>query len=309
MKFKSVLKKAWSRLCKAFPFALCILSILLSLLLPHGREKAQAEAKQIVTVWNVDTFEGGKGSRTSFLKKSAKKIEKRMDNVYFLISSYTIEGAQAALKKGIKPDALSFGVGLSDFAELSLPLEYSFSGGQTEEGCLAYPWCRGEYSLFSLTDNFEEEGEIAISHGGNNLACVAAAYAQIEGESVESLEAYTNFLSGKYRYLLGTQRDECRFVARGVQVYRKALPTYCDLYQYYSVLSAQKRELCFALLDELLSQGTQEALAEIGMRSVRGGEDCKTVSVFSSAEALERLCGIARSGEDIKNLDKFLKKV
>ena len=309
MKFKSVCEKAWKWTVKALPFVLCVVSILLAAFLPRGRKEVQAEGKQVVTVWNVDTFEGGRGSRTSFLKKIARKAEKRLKNVYFLVSSYTIEGAEAALKEGITPDALSFGVGLSDFAEISLPLDYSFAGGQTEAGCLAYPWCRGEYALFSLTENFEEAGSVAVSRGGSNLACVAAAFAGLKGEEVDALAAYTNFLSGKYRYLLGTQRDACRFEARGVQVYQKKLPEYCDLYQYFSVLSAEKRELCFALLDELLSAETQSALAEIGMKPVENRTEGRTVSVFSSAETLEALCSLARRGEDVKNLDKFLKSI
>ncbi len=74
---------------------------------------------------------------------------------------------------------------------------------------------------------------------------VAAALNNLSGEEIDSLSAYVAFLNGKYRYLLGTQRDRCRFVSRGVEVYEKPLNEFCDLYQYVSVLSAEKRSECF----------------------------------------------------------------
>ena len=294
---------------KALPFAICAAVILSATLIPRGKE-AQAETpKRVVTVWNVDTFEGGKGSRTSFLKKIARRLEKKREGVYYLVSSYTKEGAEAALQQGVYPDVLSFGIGLSDFAEKSLPIALSFAGGETDAGCLAYPWCRGKYFFFSLTDNFEDVGETAIGCGGSNLSVVSAAYAGIQGTEMEALAAYTGFLGEKYRYLLGTQRDECRFLTRGVQVYKRELSEYCDLYQYFSVLSSEKRDDCSALLNELLSDESQYELTEIGMYPLAGDSTKRTLSVFSSSDALRTLHDCAASGDEIKKLDKYLKSI
>ena len=218
MKFRKFLKFS----AKAFPFVLVAVIVLIVVFFPHKKEDEPTQ-KRVVRIWNVDTFEGGKGSRTSFLRRVALKAEKDNEGVYYFISSYTLEGANAAFEAGEAPDLLSFGIGLSAFAEMSLPLPYSFAGGNTDAGCLAYPWCGGGYYLFSLKDNFEEEGITVISKGGNNLPEVAASMAGITGELAESNAAYVGFLSGKYRYLLGTQRDECRFAARGVSVYKKPL--------------------------------------------------------------------------------------
>lgn len=303
------LKKCFNILKNVLPFALCVAIILSALLIPRGKEAKADTPKRVVTVWNVDTFEGGKGSRTSFLKKIARRTEKKRDGVYYLISSYTKEGAEAALRQGVCPDILSFGVGLSDFAEKSLPISLSFAGGETDAGCLAYPWCRGKYFLFSLTDNFEDAGETAIGCGGSNLPVVSAAYEGVQGTEMEALTAYTGFLNEKYRYLLGTQRDECRFISRGVQVYKRELTEYCDLYQYFSVLSSEKRDDCLALLDELLSNEAQEELSQIGMYPLASDDARRTVSVFSSDDALQTLHDYAACGSEIKNLDNFLKSI
>lgn len=299
-------EKILRSLLRAVPFVLIAVIILTLIFFPRHKKEEKTE-KRVVLLWNVDTFEGGKGSRTSFLRRVAQSAEKQRAGVYYLIASYTPEGAVAAYEAGQRPDLLSYGVGLSVYAESCLPLSYEFSGGKTDAGCLAYPWCRGNYYLFSMKDDFSEEGLTAISRGGRNLGAVAAAYAGIDGEEVESSAAYVGFLSGKYRYLLGTQRDECRFAARDATIYSKPLSDYCDLYQYISVLSSEKREDCEHLLKTLLSDEVQENLSEIGMYPTKGAEGGRTVSVFSSDEALEQLGNLARTEENVKNLDKFLK--
>lgn len=296
-------------LSRAIPFILIAVIFALTVFLPRGY-KTETE-KRVIRIWNVDTFEGGRGSRTSFLKSVAHRIRKRDENVYYLVTSYTLEGALYAYGEGDRPDILSFGIGLSAFAEQCVSIGDSFSGGNLNGKPLAYPWCRGSYYLFSRTDDFSETGSTAISLGGENLPTVAARLEGIEGEAVESVAAYTGFLSGTYRYLLGTQRDVCRFAARGVSVYSRPLTQFCDLYQYICVLSAERYGDCRVFLEELFSSETQERLSEIGMYSLSSDTPPKaaqTVSVFSSADALVRLREAAKTG-DGKILEKNLKSI
>lgn len=272
----------------------------------YPSEKEETPVRQVVRVWNVDTFEGGKGSRTAFLKSVARRVEEKTDGVYFLVLSVAPEGAKQSFAEGDFPDMISFGIGISEFAERALPLPYSFKGGELGGGTLAYPWCAGGYYLFSLNENFGEEGSTAISCGGSNLPQVAAAIGDIAGEELPSLTAYAGFLEGKYRYLLGTQRDICRFRARDVAVYSKSLGGYCDLYQYISVLSAEKKGECLAFLGELLSEETQKNLSSIGMLSLGETSGSRTPGAFLSDEGRNALLTAAR---EEKNLEKFLKSI
>ena len=288
-------------LLKLTPFLLIAALLLCLLFFPETR--SEAAEKTIVEVWNVDTFEGGKGSRTSFLAKAARRIEG--EGVYYYVLSYTAEGARAALAQGKKPDMLSFGVGLGEFAEECKPLPYSFSGGSIGGRCLAVPWCAGKYVLFSRDETFGEEGEIAVSCGGSNLAVLSAAFGDVKGTELPSDAAYTGFLNGEYRYLLGTQRDVCRFQSRGVSVYTRDLDGYNDLFQYIAVLSEEKREDCMRLVEELLSERTQGLLSGIGMETPK--EPARTVSVFASSAALSEVSDFARAGEDLKKIEKYLK--
>ncbi len=276
------------------------------------KKEAKAE-KTVVRVWNIDTFEGGKGSRSTFLKTVAARLEKDK-SVYFMIESYTKDGAELALKEGNYPDMLSFGIGFSAVLERCLPLSYRFAGGEVGGSAFAYPWCRGGYALFSREGASSQK--TAISCGGENLTGVCAALEGIEGEELDSLAAYVGFLNGNYGRLLGTQRDLCRFQARGVSVAVTPLSKYCDLYQYIAVLSAEKRAVCERFLEELLSPDVQNSLVKIGMFRVTGEQNAfakqtpeYTASVFSSQNALLELKNLAKAGGDGKNLLKFLKSI
>ena len=285
-------------LWRGLPFLL-LLAAAVIVFVPQKSEKA--EARTVVRVWNIDTFEGGKGSRTAFLKSVARELK---GEAYYLVTSYTLEGALSAFAEGEAPDVLSFGVGLSEFAERLLPLKREFAGGELGGKTLAYPWCMGGYYLFSLTD-FEGDGRTVLSVGGENLPAVAARLEGISGEETESVAAYTGFLSGKYRYLLGTQRDVCRFQARGVSVQARPLTKYCDLYQYIGILSSEKRDASLAFVEALLSPEVQGRLSQIGMFPLENNAE-RTVSVFSSREALGRLAAAAREG-DVP--EKYLKSI
>ncbi len=285
---------------------LCVAALIFGAFPPQ--RSAQTAAQPVVRIWNVDTFEGGKGSRTGFLRNVARKFGAR-EGAYFLVTSYTAEGAEAAFLEGERPDLISFGPGLSCFLECARPLPYSFSAGEAEGTVRAVPWCSGGYYLFSATDDFTQAGRTAISAGGTNLACVAARYADIAGEEMSSEAAYTGFLAGKYRYLLGTQRDVCRFAARGASVYRRELAGYNDLFQCIALLSAEKEEICLAFLAELLSPQVQATLSEIGMASYAATGKTRAPSLFSDQTARAALAERARAGEPVKNIDKFLKTV
>lgn len=290
-------------------YVLCLAVVLSTVFFP--KEKESEVQPTIVRVWNVDTFEGGKGSRTAFLKKCAK-IAQGKTSCRYLVTSYTKEGAIDAKQRGEIPDILSFGIGLDVFLENTLALNGTFIGGQIDGKTYAVPWCRGGYYLFSLAD-FEGEGECAISCGGDNLTEVSAAMSDITGKCLPSLTAYVQFLNGEFAYLLGTQRDICRFSARGVSVQSKELIAYNDLYQYCSVLTQDKWDECLLFLEVLFSDEVQNTLDSIGMKSVfqdgKNDATAYTTSVFLSDQARGELRSLASKNERDKMLANFIKKV
>lgn len=318
--------------CFLLAGALCAFSFFRAI--PALRKRADSEERTgVVRLWNVDTFEGGKGSRTAFLNRIAAVYEKEHPGVFVMVSSYTAEGAMAAFAKGNYPDMLSFGPGFSAAADKCLALEeYAFAGGETSGECRAVPWCRGGYALFSLTDDFGAVSgdNTVLSLGGNNLPLVAAAFLSLRNAAAEeSVSAYVRFLGGKYRYLLGTQRDVCRFASRGAQVYCRPVGEFSDLYQYIAVLASDEndRTICGEYLETLLGRESQSRLTEIGMFSpffdIYGADDGLademermgaryTIGAFASLEGLKNANEAAKSvldGSDPEVLKNFLKAI
>lgn len=271
-----------------------------------------------VRLWNIDTFEGGKGSRTAFLNRVSAEYEKAHKGTYVLVSSHTVEGATAAFEAGNYPDMLSFGIGFSAAGIAGAALESvaikgaalqnkRFSGGELNGERIALPWCRGVYAIYSKENDFEQvtKETAVLSSGGKNLVRVAAATLPLFGELTvkDSAAAYVSFLSGKVKYLFGTQRDACRFHARGVNVYCKAIDGFSDLYQYVAVLTEdrERQAVCEGYIERLLGQQTQKKLTEIGMFSpyydiydaaspiedeLERAKVKKTIGVFTSDDGL-----------------------
>lgn len=284
---------------RIIPFLLLAALVLSVLIYPRG-SPTEASQSIVVRIWNVDTFEGGKGSRASFLKRVAGRAEQEQNGVFYHVTVYTLHGIREAFAKGERPDILSFGVGIGSIDGM-IPLGESFGGRD-----IAVPWCRGAYYLFSLSDNLPEQGapdgRTVLSSGGTNLVEASAYFAGISGTTEESLTAYLSFLSGRYDFMLGTQRDICRFASRGVNFYSRLLPVYCDLYQYISILSEDKLDVCQAFVKLLLSEEVQNSLYEIGMYPAKGAQG-RSVDFFSSAERLSEVRSMLRDGTAERQLD------
>ncbi len=128
----------------------------------------KAEYQGIITLWNVDSFEGGFFPRTSFLEKVAKEFEKRNKGAFIKIENMTISEAEANIRQGNKPDMFSFGHGLSGLLESQMQtlsseygksMLYNFYGSGLKGSELkAVAWSAGAYCLLSTTERMENAG-------------------------------------------------------------------------------------------------------------------------------------------------------
>lgn len=276
------------------------------------REQEEESERKIITIWNVDTFEGGRGSRTSFLESVGHTLEKK-GNVYFMVTSHTKESAERQLKEGVYPDMLSSGMGMEGLPDVS---------------CEAVPWCQGYYFYFCKEDDFSAicSENTVVSIQENTASEVAARLWGLDGElkSEPSLTAYVSFLNGKARYLLGTQRDYFRLKSREEVFFLKPVEDYSDLFQCISILTDDESVLptCRSYLAELLSEQTQKRLSSIGMfgDGTEYEEDLplaqlKEISVrytlpyYVSQQTIQELKELARKNGDENFLKNYLKGV
>lgn len=298
--------------------------------LKTNTQNSSMRYKGVLQIWNIDTFEGGKGSRTSFLQNVAKTFEKKHQGVFVLVITHTVNSAKEALHRGERPDLLSYGTSCDFVADIARPIEnMSYKAATMRGKCYAYPWAVGQYMLISFENNFENilPENTVLSSNKNALTVVAGVAMGLTGNFTlqESTTAYNNFVNKKFKYLLGTQRDVARLMSRNLSFYIQPITNFSNLQQYISITTADKGRIasCQSYIELLLSQEIQKKLSQIGMMSLQHNiytaehplytvEQNKphwTISPFLDAEKLQQLITLAMEAlKGDKNLAQNLQK-
>ncbi len=289
--------------------------------------------KGIITMWQVDSFEGGSGSRRQFLLDSAIGFEKENDGVLVMINTYTAQGVSEKLQKGEYPDLISYGCGTDINGSNQLTVDKVSFGGKVGKNAYATAWCKGGYVLICKGDKIGDIPDnlttLSVSQAEYTLPLVALLLEGVKAEKIytkKPLEAYIDFVNGKSEYLLGTQRDLVRLSNRGINIVVRPLIEYNDLYQYVSVTAKDKDKIYYAnkFIEYLLSENVQQKLTKISMLSdfykidyqdayferLQEVKPVRTISAFTLSVNLieiQQLSHLALSGDEralnkIKNM-------
>ena len=291
---------------------LCLLCIVIIIVMPiMSTTKSSASSKNnmyVLNLWQIDSFEGGKGSRASYLQGIANSFSKS-GNCYITVTTLSSAAARENLKKGTIPDLISYGAG-------TFGIESYINGDSP-----FYTWCHGGYCFLCLNENSDfsdiSPGNTIINEGTENNSKVAALMCGVEGATYDKpTGAYVKLINGKYKYLLGTQRDIYRLKTRGLSFSIKPVTAFNDLYQNVSVTAsdaylASKAE---EFINYLLKNG--EKVAQLGLmvdrKSLHSDEmkamegltyECKLVSPISANTKAE--IDEAISNNDLKKLKKL----
>lgn len=224
--------------------------------LPNLPRKPQtvpnASYKGVIELWNVETFEGGSGSRSSWLTNKSAKFEAKNSGLFVHVTTLTETEAKQKLADGQTFDIACFSRGMGDAIKQYLaPLdvqtreirENMLIAGQFDGKQYAVPLYAGAYCLFARTSQLAEEellsksltqtytrkigkntvqlSPLVCGFTQNNSPLTALAMSGGQGdasgisESVTQYQAYEQFVSNKTAVtLLGTQRDLYRLGQR-----------------------------------------------------------------------------------------------
>ncbi len=277
----------------------------------NGVSVSPAEYKGILTLWHIDTFEGGVGSRKQFLMSVSRDFEKNNTGVLVMATDHTAESAEQALSEGKFPDLISFGVGVDVKNLQPLDVDVNSYGGGYNGVTYAVPWARGGYCLIEnpeFMSNKNEKIPLIVSQGEFTNPLVAFALSGKTETNIEILtpmNAYVKFVSGKARYLLGTQRDINRLITRGMDFVSEPLAGYNDLYQYISVTTSdpEKREYCEKFVKFIISDCVQKNLHKIGMYGCYSEAEYDSPDMAAMQKATGKCCISAfSSAELVKDL-------
>lgn len=225
---------------------MCVVTIIITMFdIFFNGEQSAAEENQIITLtlWQVDSFEGGTGSRAAYLQEKGNEY-KKLGNEYINVVSLSAEAARLNIINGNVPDMISFGGGewgLESIINCNYQIKY---------------WCYGSYCLLAVGDNVDfskATAENTIINGGKgNLISATALLCGLDGADIQSSTyAYVDLINGKYDFLLGTQRDIYRLNARKVSYSVKAIGQFNDLFQLIAVCSedAQRATSCYEFIE------------------------------------------------------------
>ena len=272
MKFLSIKKGIVKGICLALCIGVCAYGVLVSPSNVCGVKKGdKTSAPIILNLWHLDTFEGGTGSRKQFLLSVAREFEKQNDGVLISVREHTKNSLESQTQL---PDILSYGVGVTPKNASKLTVDKGFSSGEINGETYALPWARGGYFLLSFSEiagkvNFDT---VTVSEGDFNtpqLAFYTAGFTAKKLVVKKPVDAYSDFITGQAKVLLGTQRDLNRLMQKGLAVYSLPIEEYSDLYQYISVTTTSQIKKSYAekFINYLTSKSVQESLTKIGMYS------------------------------------------
>lgn len=209
---------------------MCVAILVAMPVMSASKSSASSKSKMyVLNLWQIDSFEGGKGSRASFLQGIANDFSKS-GNCYITVTTLTSAAARENLNRGTIPDLISYGAGI-------FGIENYLKGSSPY-----YTWCYGSYCFLCLDENSDfsdiNSANTVINEGTENNSKVAAMMCGVEGAVFQKpTGAYVSLINGKYKYMLGTQRDIYRLKTRGVSFAVKPVTEFNDLYQNISVTS------------------------------------------------------------------------
>ena len=189
-----------------------------------------------LTLWQIDGFEGGKGSRAQYLNKLGERCFKD-ENIYVSVTALSADMARENLKQGNRPDIISYPAGF-----------YGLESYVGSANFVNVTWCNGVYCLLTLdeTADFSDitTQNTVVNEGKDNLTEVAVALCGLSGAQFDlPANAYLNLLNGKFKYLFGTQRDVFRLKTRGVSFNVMPIVQFNDLYQNVAVLAKESERV------------------------------------------------------------------
>ncbi len=229
------------------------------------------EYNEVLSIWQIDTFSGGKGSRTSFLRNVANNFSKKHPETLFLVVNHSVESASKSISEGKMPDIISYGGCGFDFIEKFTKLkDYDIVDGNYDNNSrYAVSWCRGGY--FIIKKGNGQKVIIQDCQGGNVFLSLISDQVKVNTFEIHNEEyAYSLFLRSKDATLIGNQRNIVRLIKAGVEFESTPINTYSDLYQYLSVMTSDNKKLVHinVFIDYLLSEEVQKKLVDIAMFSV-----------------------------------------
>lgn len=183
----------------------------------------KSEFQGIIEVWNIDTFESGTASKTSYIEKIAQKFQKENKGTYVLVRNLTQGECENLLASGELPDVFSCSYGIVEVIRdyikpfENIPSEVNdkfLNAGKINNELYALAWCAGMYCLISTKSKLEKAGVDAENVKLNEIAYDAG----YEYKSGKNTKISASICYGTGMYLMPKNSLNAYNKARSIQV-------------------------------------------------------------------------------------------
>lgn len=253
---------------------------------------------QVLSLWHIETFEGGSANRAKYLEKVAQNFNKSQKNCFIIVKTLTENQLFLNLEQKQYADIYSFGVGsgylLSGFLqslEQNNQIRQDLQMYSTiNKNILAYPYMFGAYFSITRQNDLQQTQTNKnqkikdLSFGNDSFINPIAAlnennYQKVKVENClykeSSYQAYCDFVEHKSKTLIGTSRDFSRVKNREnlgtiSSCDYKCLAGYTDLIQYIGInknISEVRNALAQDFCKFLTEQESQQLLKNYGLFS------------------------------------------
>ena len=253
--YKSMKKFKFKNLISIFLGCACIVICILFSFIKISEKSLTSKVgyKAVITIWQIDTFDGGTGSRTAFLRNITNEYHKKHQEVLFLVINHTVESANAAFLKNKIPDIISYGncnLEIIKFAREICDTKEN-DGGVINGKRYAMPWLKGCYYYITHANQKIEEVKNSFVVDNENYSGALPLLAQnlkvANPIFLNSKESLIRFKADKNSALIGTQRDIVRLQNQEISFNAEPLTEFCDLYQYASITTMSDEKVSFAI--------------------------------------------------------------
>ena len=255
------MKKALSVVCSIVSIAVILITLIF--FKPSGNKTAISPNSTVITLWHIDGFEGGVGSRASFLRRVGNSFSNKNSGVYILVSSHTVESASKLIGEGTLPDLISYGsyfLDVSKYAAIVSGFDFVLDGGEGYKKRVAVSWCKGSYFYIEKS----KTGQNTILNSEKVRLGVGESECLGGGETTDTNENFTSNNSEE-RLIISEGESNSAVVCLAVENYLKGGKYYIDSSSVYAPQTAYTN---FILSNNCKMIGTQRDVVRLSNRGV-----------------------------------------
>lgn len=184
----------------------------------------KSEYSGIIEIWNIDSFESGIKSKSSFLERVGESFQNQNKGVFVMVRNLTLGECQNLISSGEKPDLISCSYGVAEilkenFSEFNnqnfgIYTNYLNAGKNKSGKQYGIAWCTGFYALISTKSKLEKAGK-DVSNVKLNEIALSSSYEYKVGKKTKTS---VSLIMGTGDYLMPKIALDAYNKARSIQI-------------------------------------------------------------------------------------------